>query len=254
MQLVVAEKPSVARDIARVLGVRATGRASLEGAGRVITWCVGHLVELDEPAAYDPRWKPWRLDTLPMIPARFRLRPVTSSRDQLRVVSELLGDGRFTEVVNGCDAGREGELIFRYVYELAGCRLPVRRLWISSMTDEAIRAASRRCVRHAVRPAGGTPPAAARRLTAGRTQRHARGDGAAPDRAGVDALLHRARADPDAGSGGRRDTSALRPRCWDCAHACAGSAASTSILATEASGMVTPTTRASVGVCTRPME
>jgi DNA topoisomerase-3 len=140
MQLVVAEKPSVARDIARVLGVRSTGRASLEGAGRVITWCVGHLVELDEPAAYDPRWKPWRLDTLPMIPGRFRLRPVTSSRDQLRVVSELLRDGRFTEVVNGCDAGREGELIFRYVYELAGCRLPVRRLWISSMTDEAIRA------------------------------------------------------------------------------------------------------------------
>jgi DNA topoisomerase-3 len=140
MQLVIAEKPSVARDIARVLGVKGSGRASLEGAGRVITWCVGHLVELDEPAAYDPRWKPWRLDTLPMIPARFRLRPVASSRDQLEVVRKLLADRRFTEVVNACDAGREGELIFRYVYELAGCRLPVRRLWISSMTDEAIRA------------------------------------------------------------------------------------------------------------------
>jgi DNA topoisomerase-3 len=140
MQLIVAEKPSVARDIARVLGVRAGGaRGRLEGGERVITWCVGHLVELEEPAAYDGRWKAWRLDTLPMIPSAFKLRPVASSRDQLRVVRELMGERRFTEVVNACDAGREGELIFRYVYELVGCRLPVRRLWISSMTDEAIR-------------------------------------------------------------------------------------------------------------------
>jgi DNA topoisomerase-3 len=139
VQLIVAEKPSVARDIARVLGVRGGSRASLAGADRVITWCVGHLVELEEPAAYDERWKAWRLDTLPMLPARFRLRPVASSRDQLQAVRELLRDGRFTEVVNACDAGREGELIFRYVYELAGSTLPIRRLWISSMTDEAIR-------------------------------------------------------------------------------------------------------------------
>lgn len=141
MQLIVAEKPSVARDIARVLGVRAGGgRGALEGGGRVITWCVGHLVELEEPAAYDARWKAWRLDTLPMLPERFKLRPVASSRDQLRVVRELMRDRRFTEVVNACDAGREGELIFRYVYDLAGCGIPVKRLWISSMTDEAIRA------------------------------------------------------------------------------------------------------------------
>jgi DNA topoisomerase III len=138
MQLVIAEKPSVARDLARVLGVRGAGRHALGNARRVITWCVGHLVELDEPAAYDSRWKSWRLDALPMIPRTFKLRPVESSRDQLRAVRELLGDGRFTEVVNACDAGREGELIFRYVYEIAGSRLPVRRLWISSMTDEAI--------------------------------------------------------------------------------------------------------------------
>jgi DNA topoisomerase III len=139
MQLIVAEKPSVARDIARVLGVRGGGKACLAGHDRVITWCVGHLVELDEPAAYDARWKAWRLDTLPMIPERFRLRPVQSARDQLKAVREMLGDRRFTEVVNACDAGREGELIFRYVYELAGSQLPIRRLWISSMTDEAIR-------------------------------------------------------------------------------------------------------------------
>jgi DNA topoisomerase-3 len=139
MQLVIAEKPSVARDLARVLGVRPTGRASFEGAGRVITWCVGHLVELEEPAAYDPRWKAWRLETLPMLPQAFRLRPSKGTRDQWKAVQALLRDRRFTEVVNACDAGREGELIFRYAYELAGSRLPVRRLWISSLTDEAIR-------------------------------------------------------------------------------------------------------------------
>ena len=139
MQLVIAEKPSVARDLARVLGVRPTGRHSWEGPRHVITWCIGHLVELDEPAAYDGRWKAWRLDTLPMIPDAFKLRPVPGTRAQLRVVRDLLRDRRFSEVVNGCDAGREGELIFRYVYELAGSRLAVRRLWISSLTAEAIR-------------------------------------------------------------------------------------------------------------------
>jgi DNA topoisomerase-3 len=139
MQLVIAEKPSVARDLARVLGVRATGRHSFTSDERVITWCVGHLVELEEPAAYDPRWKSWRLGDLPMIPGAFRLAPVAGTREQLTAVSRLLRARTFGEVVNACDAGREGELIFRYVYELAGCRLPVQRLWISSLTDESIR-------------------------------------------------------------------------------------------------------------------
>ena len=141
MQLIVAEKPSVGRDLARVLGLgRGGGGGYIAGKDRVITWCVGHLVELDEPAAYDPAWKAWRLDTLPMLPRQFRLRAVKGSRDQLQVVKGLLRDDRFKEVVNACDAGREGELIFRYVYELCGGRLPVRRLWISSLTDEAIKA------------------------------------------------------------------------------------------------------------------
>jgi len=141
MQLIVAEKPSVGRDLARVLGLRPSGGGGyIAGQDRVITWCVGHLVELDEPASYQPSWKAWRLDTLPMLPQRFRLRAVKGSRDQLQVVRGLLQDGRFTEVVNACDAGREGELIFRYVYELCGGKLPVRRLWISSLTDEAIKA------------------------------------------------------------------------------------------------------------------
>ncbi len=139
MQLIVAEKPSVARDLARVLGIRPAGRHCFEGNGRVITWCVGHLVELEEPAAYDPRWRSWRLDTLPMLPAELRLRPARHAVDQLRAVTALLVDPRFRSVVNACDAGREGELIFRYVYRFAGGGPPVLRLWISSMTDEAIR-------------------------------------------------------------------------------------------------------------------
>ena len=137
MQLIVAEKPSVARDLARVLGVRASGQHAFEGDGVVITWCVGHLVELEEPAAYDARWKAWRLDTLPMLPPAFRLRPARHATDQLRAVAKLLA--RCSSVVNACDAGREGELIFRYVYQYAGGGPPVRRLWISSLTDEAIR-------------------------------------------------------------------------------------------------------------------
>src|SRR4051794_12139837 len=139
MQLIIAEKPSVARDLARVLGLPASGRTYLEGSERVITWCIGHLVELEEPAHYDARWKPWRMNTLPMTPAEFALRPVKQTASQFRAVRELLRDRRFSEVVNACDAGREGELIFRYVYQLAGSRLPIRRLWISSLTDDAIR-------------------------------------------------------------------------------------------------------------------
>ena len=139
MELVVAEKPSVARDLARVLGVRPSGNDAFEGRDHVITWCIGHLVELDEPGAYDEAWKAWRLDALPMLPDEFRLRASSHAVGHLRAVKALLRDRRFTGVINACDAGREGELIFRYVYQFAKARLPVRRLWISSMTDEAIR-------------------------------------------------------------------------------------------------------------------
>ncbi len=140
VQLVIAEKPSVARDLARVLSVRPSGKACFEGKDWVVTWCIGHLVELEEPSSYDGRWKAWRMDTLPMVPAEFKLRAVPGTRDQLRAVCGLLREPRFSEVINACDAGREGELIFRYVYQLAGSRIPIRRLWISSLTDEAIRA------------------------------------------------------------------------------------------------------------------
>ena len=139
MELVIAEKPSVARDLAHVLGVRGKGEHAFEGESYVITWCIGHLVELDEPAAYDPAWKPWRLDRLPMIPETFRLRAAAHARGQLGAVGKLLRDRRFGAVINACDAGREGELIFRYVYQHARSRLPIRRLWVSSLTDDAIR-------------------------------------------------------------------------------------------------------------------
>jgi DNA topoisomerase-3 len=140
MELVIAEKPSVARDLARVLGATRRGDGCLEGPHHVVTWCVGHLIELDEPAAYDPLWKPWRAETLPMLPQSFKLRPSRTSATQWKVVRALLRDTRFSAVINACDAGREGELIFRWCYQLAGARLNTKRLWVSSLTDAAIRA------------------------------------------------------------------------------------------------------------------
>ncbi len=141
MRLVITEKPSVARDLARVLGVRVRGEGFLGEGELVITWCRGHLLELEAPAHYDPQWKPWRLDTLPMVPERFELRPRKGAMDQWRVVKRLLRQRDLEAVVNACDAGREGELIFRYAYQGAGCRAPVQRLWVSSMTDRAIQEA-----------------------------------------------------------------------------------------------------------------
>jgi DNA topoisomerase III len=145
-QLVLAEKPSVGADLARALGLRASSRGSgvIEGPDLVITWCVGHLVELAEPHEYRPEWKRWSARSLPILPEAFKLRPRASARDQWKVVSTQLRRRDIAEVINACDAGREGELIFRMVYELAGCRLPVRRLWISSLTAEAIRDGFRR--------------------------------------------------------------------------------------------------------------
>lgn len=141
-KLILAEKPAVARDLARVLGVPQPRAAagSFEGPDYVITWCVGHLVELEEPAAYEPAWRRWFLASLPMLPERFQLRPIKQTQKQWRVVKGLLRDRDFAAVINACDAGREGELIFRLCYELAGCRLPIERLWISSLTEQAIRA------------------------------------------------------------------------------------------------------------------
>lgn len=141
MRVVITEKPSVARDLAKVLGVRGKSRGYLEGDGIRITWCFGHMAELVDPASYDPAWRRWDADMLPMLPEAFDIRVREGAKEQFGVMKRLLKHKDTTEVVNACDAGREGELIFRYVVQLAKCRAPVRRLWVSSLTDQAIRKA-----------------------------------------------------------------------------------------------------------------
>ena len=136
---VVAEKPAVARDIAKVLGARQRGAGFLHGNGYVVTWAIGHLVRLAEPQEIDPAWKRWRRELLPMLPDRWPLMVSDSTRDQFEAVRRILSDDAIQRVVCATDAGREGELIFRYLYEAAGCRKPISRLWISSLTPDAIR-------------------------------------------------------------------------------------------------------------------
>jgi DNA topoisomerase-3 len=139
--LVIAEKPSVGRDLARVLpGPFAKQEGFLEGPEHVITWAVGHLVQLAEPDEYDPKFKRWRMADLPIVPEHFRLVVRDErSKKQMSVVTKLLHREDIGDVINACDAGREGELIFAYLYEKAGSTLPVRRLWLSSMTTQAMR-------------------------------------------------------------------------------------------------------------------
>jgi DNA topoisomerase-3 len=141
---VVAEKPSMARDIARVLGATGRGAGTLSGNGYVVTWAIGHLVGLAEPHQIKPEWKRWRRDLLPMLPRSWPLVVLEQNRGQFEVARRLLTDPKIRGVVCATDAGREGELIFRYLYEAAGCEKPVRRLWISSLTDGAIRDGFRR--------------------------------------------------------------------------------------------------------------
>ena len=138
--LVVAEKPSVARDIARVLGARERGEGCLSGGGYVVTWALGHLVTLKEPQELDERYTKWRENDLPILPERMQTKVIPKTRKQYAVVKKLMNDKETQSIVRATDSGREGELIFRYIYEQAGCKKPVLRLWISSMTDEAIRA------------------------------------------------------------------------------------------------------------------
>jgi DNA topoisomerase-3 len=141
--LVIAEKPSVGRDLARVLpGPFAKHEGYLEGPEHIISWAVGHLVQLAEPDEYDPKFKRWRMADLPIVPEHFKLVVRDErSRKQMSVVTTQLHSDDVSEVINACDAGREGELIFAYLYEKAGSKLPVRRLWLSSMTTAAMREA-----------------------------------------------------------------------------------------------------------------
>lgn len=136
--LVLAEKPSVARDIARVLGARDKGENCLIGKDYVVTWALGHLVTLKEPQELDERYTRWKKEDLPILPARMETKVIKKTRSQFLAVKKLMNDKETGDIICATDSGREGELIFRYIYEQAGCRKPVRRLWISSMTDEAI--------------------------------------------------------------------------------------------------------------------
>jgi DNA topoisomerase-3 len=141
--LVIAEKPSVGRDLARVLpGPFQKHEGYLEGPAHVITWAVGHLVQLAEPDEYDPKYKKWRMADLPIVPERFKLIVRDErSRKQMSVVTQQLNRDDVGDVINACDAGREGELIFAYLYEKAKGSKPVRRLWLSSMTNSAMKEA-----------------------------------------------------------------------------------------------------------------
>ena len=139
MQLVIAEKPSVARSIAAVIGATDRQEGYLQGNGYIVSWCIGHLVSFADAGMYDERFRKWRYEDLPIIPESWRLTVPPDKRERFDTLRTLLRSEEVSEVINACDAGREGELIFRTVYHLAGCTKPMKRLWISSMEDSAIR-------------------------------------------------------------------------------------------------------------------
>ena len=137
--LVIAEKPSVAQSIAKVLGATSRRGGYLEGNNYIVSWCVGHLVELADASSYDERYAKWRYEDLPIVPEEWLYEVPKDKAQQFKVLRDLMKDKRVTELVCATDAGREGELIFRLVYNMAGCTKPFKRLWISSLEDSAIR-------------------------------------------------------------------------------------------------------------------
>lgn len=139
MKLVICEKPSVAKAVASALGVTSRADGCFEGNGLIVSWCVGHLMSPMDAAGYDPAYKKWKYDDLPILPEPFRYVLAKGKEDAFQNLKRLMERPDVTELVNACDAGREGELIFRLVYEAAGCSKPFSRLWISSMEDAAIR-------------------------------------------------------------------------------------------------------------------
>ena len=138
--LIIAEKPSVAATIAAALGAKEKKDGYIAGSGCLVSWCVGHLVQLAEAAAYGEQYKKWSYDSLPILPQKWQYAVATDKGKQFKILKDLMHRADVSEVVNACDAGREGELIFRFVYEVAGCKKPMRRLWISSMEESAIKA------------------------------------------------------------------------------------------------------------------
>ena len=139
MRLVIAEKPSVAQNIAAVLGANRRGDGYVEGNGYIVSWCVGHLVELAQADAYDEKYSKWSYDDLPILPKNWQYIISAGTKKQYGVLKKLMADKNVDTVICATDAGREGELIFRLVYNQCGCKKPVKRLWISSMEESAIR-------------------------------------------------------------------------------------------------------------------
>ncbi|UCH98718.1 MAG: DNA topoisomerase III, partial [Candidatus Aminicenantes bacterium] len=136
--IVLAEKPSVAKEIARILQCNKKGKGFFEGHQYVVTWALGHLVTLAEPHDYDKKYREWRMQDLPMLPERMKLKVIRKSSHQFRVVSGLMKRKDITDLVIATDAGREGELVARWTMKLAAWKKPFKRLWISSQTDTAI--------------------------------------------------------------------------------------------------------------------
>lgn len=139
MKLVIAEKPSVAMSIAGVIGAKEKQDGYCQGNGYIVTWCVGHLIEGASPEEYDSAYSEWNLDTLPILPQEYKLVVSPNTESQFKIVKKLVNSSEVTSLICATDAGREGELIFRLVYEVAGCKKPFERLWISSMETQAIK-------------------------------------------------------------------------------------------------------------------
>ena len=139
MKLVIAEKPSVARDIAKVLKCGERKEGYMQGGDYMVSWALGHLVTLMEPDELDERYKKWRMEDLPIEPETIPTKVIPKTRSQFSVLKKLMNSAEVDSLICATDAGREGELIFRLIYEQAKCKKPVERLWISSMTDEAIK-------------------------------------------------------------------------------------------------------------------
>ena len=139
MKLVIAEKPSVAISIAKVLGANSRKDGYIEGNNYIVSWCVGHLIKMSNPESYDEKYRKWDIVDLPIFPDNYKYEISKYTKKQYGILKKLLTDEKVTQVINACDAAREGELIFRLVYNQAGCKKPIKRLWISSMEDKAIK-------------------------------------------------------------------------------------------------------------------
>lgn len=138
-RLVIAEKPSVGNSIAAVLGVTDRKDGYIEGRDYIVSWGFGHLAELANADSYDEKYAKWRYDDLPIVPANWKYKIPRDKYSQFETLKKLMNRADVSEVVNACDAGREGELIFRNIYQMTGCKKPIYRLWISSMEDDACR-------------------------------------------------------------------------------------------------------------------